>query len=591
MRPIAHCVLCVFFAGALLVCAGCVQSPPPDQMTPAVPAPVLPANRAATQEELVAFVDSAVAYAHAMGKERALDEFSNPNGSFVRGELYIYAYDFNGLTIAHPFNPEKIGINRLDEKDAKGNLFIKNLRDMAQNGSGFVTFYYINPAHNRTVEQKLGYVKKAGNDWWLGSGIYQPQGSGSVAHGTLRTPAGIRAFVDAAVTYARANGKEAALAAFNNRKGPFVSGDLYIYALDYNAIGLALPFQPDMVGANFSDLRDATGQVYTQTEIALVKNGGGFISYLYPNPAKNLTPEPKLSYVTRVDDTYWIGAGNYISDITSADPDLVQFVGDARTYAQKYGRDRAVAEFSRADSPFVRGDLYIFGYDYNGTVVAWYSRPDQIGTNRFNATDPVTGKYHIRGMADTARKGSGVVWYYSENPFRNNTIELKTSYVSDVDGTWFVGAGKYLAPGPVTPVATQVPAVAPTMSRDDLVKYVESAKSYALGNGKAQSLAEFNNRNGLFVSGDRYIFAYDYNGNTLALPYQPELLGTNRMAMVDAQGVPFIADMAKTAHAGSGFVDYLYSDPARNFTVQKKTSYVLDVDGTWFLGSGIYSAN
>ena len=206
MRPIAHCVLCVFFAGALLVCAGCVQSPPPDQMTPAVPAPVLPANRAATQEELVAFVDSAVAYAHAMGKERALDEFSNPNGSFVRGELYIYAYDFNGLTIAHPFNPEKIGINRLDEKDAKGNLFIKNLRDMAQNGSGFVTFYYINPAHNRTVEQKLGYVKKAGNDWWLGSGIYQPQGSGSVAHGTLRTPAGIRAFVDAAVTYARANG-------------------------------------------------------------------------------------------------------------------------------------------------------------------------------------------------------------------------------------------------------------------------------------------------------------------------------------------------------------------------------------------------
>lgn len=48
--------------------------------------------------------------------------------------------------------------------------------------------------------------------------------------------------------------------------------------------------------------------------------------------------------------------------------------------------------------------------------------------------------------------------------------------------------------------------------------------------------------------------------------------------------------MSLIARAGSGFVDYLYPDPARNFTVQKKTSYVIDVDGTWFLGSVIYSS-
>ena len=95
-----------------------------------------------TKEELVTFVDSAITYAKANGKEKALEEFSNPNGSFVKGELYIYAYDFSGLTIAHPFNPEKIGVNRINEKDAKGMLFIKDLRDAAQNGSGFVSFYY-----------------------------------------------------------------------------------------------------------------------------------------------------------------------------------------------------------------------------------------------------------------------------------------------------------------------------------------------------------------------------------------------------------------------------------------------------------------
>jgi hypothetical protein len=122
---------------------------------------------------MVAFVKEAVFYAHQNGKEKALAEFSDPNGSFFRGVLYIYAYDMNGTTIAHPVNPEKIGVNRLNEKDAEGNLFIKDLRQAAINGTGFATYYYINPIHNNAVEKKLGYAMSVDNTWWLGSGIYQ----------------------------------------------------------------------------------------------------------------------------------------------------------------------------------------------------------------------------------------------------------------------------------------------------------------------------------------------------------------------------------------------------------------------------------
>jgi len=43
--------------------------------------------------ELVPFVESAVASAQENGKDKAFDEFSNKTGSFVRGDLYIYAYD------------------------------------------------------------------------------------------------------------------------------------------------------------------------------------------------------------------------------------------------------------------------------------------------------------------------------------------------------------------------------------------------------------------------------------------------------------------------------------------------------------------
>jgi len=46
-------------------------------------------------------------------------------------------------TLAHPFSPEKNGVNRLNEPDALGGLFIMNLRDAAVNGSGFIRFSYI----------------------------------------------------------------------------------------------------------------------------------------------------------------------------------------------------------------------------------------------------------------------------------------------------------------------------------------------------------------------------------------------------------------------------------------------------------------
>jgi len=169
-RSLSFLVLLVI--GASLVIAGCVQSQPGLNTTTPARTDTPGQGIVTSNETLVAFVDSAVAYAKANGKEKALAEFSNPNGSFVRGELYIYAYDFNGTNLAHPFSPEKIGVNRLNEPDALGGLFITNLRDAARNGSGFVRFSYINPAHNNSVESKLGYVEKVDDDWFLGSGIY-----------------------------------------------------------------------------------------------------------------------------------------------------------------------------------------------------------------------------------------------------------------------------------------------------------------------------------------------------------------------------------------------------------------------------------
>lgn len=442
MRPGLSAISVFLILSLLLVSAGCTR---PDSV-PGVP-PTTPDG--SSREAMVAFVKEAVVYAQSHDKKTSLQEFSNRTGSFVRGDLYLYAYDFNGTTIAHPVNPEKIGINRLYEPDALGNFFIHKLRAAAINGSGFAEYYYINPTHNNRVEKKLGYVEKVDDTWWLGSGIYfgPVEPTATPTGKAPSTPGAIKEYVDSAAAYAQQKGKDAALDAFNNRTGPFVTDDVYVYALDYSGIALALPFQQEKVGTNFSPLLDQGGKPYTNIEIQLARSGGGYILYHYPAPTDNTSSRLKISYVRPVDGTYWIGAGIYTTEDRLVDRQLRQYVTDARTYAREHGRDAALHEFNNLNGSFIGGELYIFAYDYNGTVLSWPYRPGQVGTNRIGATDPV-GEHHVQEFLDRARGGGGMVDYYSVNP-ETNTTQLKISYVLDVDGTWMLGAGRYMQPGPL----------------------------------------------------------------------------------------------------------------------------------------------
>lgn len=122
--------------------------------------------------ELVSFVESALAYARENGKDKALDEFGNKTGPFVRGDLYIYAYDFNGTCLAHPFKPDWIGKNKLDVTDSNGVPSLRNTLNAAREGKGFTYFIFPNPAHGNRDEFKIAYAMKVDENWFLGSGIY-----------------------------------------------------------------------------------------------------------------------------------------------------------------------------------------------------------------------------------------------------------------------------------------------------------------------------------------------------------------------------------------------------------------------------------
>ncbi|MBN1927536.1 MAG: cache domain-containing protein [Prolixibacteraceae bacterium] len=85
---------------------------------------------------------------------------------------YFYVYDFNCVNIAHARQKDLQGQDLTDYTDSRGKYVIRELSSMAQNGGGYVEFYWIKPG-DTGEKLKLGYVEPIPNtDYFIGSGVY-----------------------------------------------------------------------------------------------------------------------------------------------------------------------------------------------------------------------------------------------------------------------------------------------------------------------------------------------------------------------------------------------------------------------------------
>lgn len=127
---------------------------------------------AVTAERVVAFVEGAAAYVKDNGKEKALAVFSDPEGEFRDGELYIFAEDFRGNELASGGQPGLVGQNILDAQDPNGVYLVKELIATARDkGRGWVSYVWENPETGER-QAKRAYVTRVGDDWYVGSGMY-----------------------------------------------------------------------------------------------------------------------------------------------------------------------------------------------------------------------------------------------------------------------------------------------------------------------------------------------------------------------------------------------------------------------------------
>jgi len=127
--------------------------------------------QAETRQECQAMVEAAVTFCSKNPAAKCFEEV-NKGAQFKKGELFIFAFDFNGKSLANGGIASMIGKDMINAKSADGQPFIQKQIELAKKGSGWLEYDWINPSTQK-VQKKVSFVKKVNNDFYVGSGIHE----------------------------------------------------------------------------------------------------------------------------------------------------------------------------------------------------------------------------------------------------------------------------------------------------------------------------------------------------------------------------------------------------------------------------------
>ncbi len=123
----------------------------------------------------------------------------------------------------------------------------------------------------------------------------------------------VKALVERGVVMAVVEGEKAVLKAIGDPKGPFIKGDLYLFAGLLNKVAMsAHPYKRELVGKDLSTFRDNHGNfLFFEFVKTALKAGAGWTEYWWPKPDTEKA-SLKKTYVMKVPgkDMY-IGGGYY----------------------------------------------------------------------------------------------------------------------------------------------------------------------------------------------------------------------------------------------------------------------------------------
>ena len=330
-----------FAAFAIAGCDG--DDPGPTVPAPAPPAPAPPppaedpapppirAEEVTDRETLRAFVETAAneASSQISDPEEAyafFDATFRPEGPWNFGEIYLFVMESDGSALFHAARQELEGQDLSDLEDLQGVRITEELFAAAAAGGGFVEYLWDNPALEGDEEggsPKVGYAAPLtlGNvELVIGSGIYPP-----VTAADVRNQGTLKAFVErAAETLAAAatdlDAAYAFLDATFRPEGEWRLGPIYVFVLRADGVNFFQAPDPSIEGLDRSQLEDLNGVKIVQELLRVAEAGGGFVEYLWDNPAIEGDEEhgsPKLAYAIPVsvgETPLVIGSGIYVGE-------------------------------------------------------------------------------------------------------------------------------------------------------------------------------------------------------------------------------------------------------------------------------------
>lgn len=123
--------------------------------------------------------------------------------------------------------------------------------------------------------------------------------------------------------------------------------------------------------------------------------------------------------------------------------EVIAFVKKAVAYVDKVGEEKAFADFSdTANTEWVKGELYIFCHNLDGTNAAHGGNPALRGKNVLGFKDPDGLMVNQLIFDKVKAEGKGWVEYKWPNP-TTKKVEPKAIYSEMVKGKYACGSGYY----------------------------------------------------------------------------------------------------------------------------------------------------
>jgi hypothetical protein len=323
---------------------------------------------------------------------------SDPNGIFVYGDVYLYAYDFNGTCRAHGANAVLVSQDAIDWKDSDGKYRNRDMIKLVrEKGFGWMEYRdgaTIKRAFVLGVEDpntKVQYI--------IGAGYYPAIDSDVV-----------RAFVNKAIAHVKEVGKERAFADFSSRVKGFVNGPLTIFAYDQEGVMLADGANPIFVGQNLIKSKDSSGQFVTKNIIDFaLSQDSGWLGMMNKKAYENL-------YVQHVDfpgGNFIIGSGYWPA---SKKHSIQTLVWRAEAYAKDHSIEETCDQLTQMDSEYIAGDSFVSVFTFDGICLANGPAKNDIWMTSLHKKD-ATGKTvfdMLKSTAQSVDRGGWVTVKYAE---------------------------------------------------------------------------------------------------------------------------------------------------------------------------------